>query len=556
MKLKIGCIGTRWDMITIKWSEIEEEEENDEEKVEVVKSVKDEIKVVEEREGEENIETKNEEEIKAGEKIEEGEGVLKESVDENVMDKNEEMEEESMNVEKDMGEIAEKDEKKDEVEKVENEEEEIVEENKNENKFETIEDNKTEEEEEESKKEIVAEHERDERGDVKEEIVNDEKEESKNDDEMIEVPLEEDTKERSAEKDSGEEREEEIPIYEVQIRKKGIISFVFAYEGCDTQHVFYGLDPDTTYEFIVRRKSDTESGPWSPIFPQKTSPLFVESFTAHDIGYDTATLSWDALQGASGKKVVYQVSLQRGYIHIDGVPRPEQKALARHEPSIVFNGGETQFTTTTLEPLTQYFFFIRIGCNGHWSEWSKPLEINTSPAPFPGFWREGNHYVVERGSKMVVTKTQLSAFTRTSVAVPGCSLISSGVVDWGVKVIKSWSMDIYVGVAPCDIYYINPKDIAIYGWYIHLRSGSLYSSAPHNFAGIRFVQKGSIKQGDVIGCQVNMDEKSISFSVNGKFEGVAYNEIFADIPLVPVVLLKNRGDSVGLLSASFFQEKW
>lgn len=352
-------------------------------------------------------------------------------------------------------------------------------------------------------------------------------------------------------KESGMSCEDdEMTVYQVQMRKGGVISFVLAYEGCEAQHGFCDLDPGTTYDFIVRCKKGAETSPWSPVFSQKTAFLSPSALTAQSVGYDSASLSWDALQSAPGKGVQYQVSVQRGSTRIPNVPRPGHSASGGREPSVVYDGSETHFTVATLEPLTHYSFFLRVGCGAHWSRWSTPLDINTTSAPFPGFWREGGNYAVEKGSKMVATRTQSSAFAKTVVAVPGCSLIADGVADWGVKVINSWNMDIYVGVAPCDIYYIDTKDIAIYGWYVHLRSGSLYSSVPHKFEGVRYLEKGFVKQGDVVGCQVDVTEKSVSFSVNGEDEGVAYSGIYTDIPLVPVVLLRHKGDSVGLLSAS------
>ena len=351
-------------------------------------------------------------------------------------------------------------------------------------------------------------------------------------------------------KNEVEEEDDEMTVYQVQIRKSGVISFVFAYEGCEKQHGFCDLEPGTTYEFIVRRKIGFELGPWSSVFSQKTAFISPSTLTAQSVGPDSATFSWNGLQAAPGKKAVYQVSMQRGSIRIPGVPRSGGRGSGSREPSIVYNGNETHFTVTTLEPLTHYSFFLRVGCGGNWSRWSTPLDINTPEAPFPGFWREGANYAVEKGSRMVVTKTQASAFIKTSAAIPGCSLISGGVVDWGVKIINSRYMDIYVGVAPCDIYYTDTKEIPIYGWYVHLKTGALYSSAPHKFVGVRYIQKGLVKEGDVVGCQVNVGERSVSFTVNGEEEGVAYNQIFTDIPLVPVVILKYKGDSVGLVSVS------
>ena len=125
--------------------------------------------------------------------------------------------------------------------------------------------------------------------------------------------------------------------------------------------------------------------------------------------------------------------------------------------------------------------------------------------------------------------------------------------EWSIKVLKvSSKSDFYVGVVPFDIDQDREGEKGR-GWYFSCRTSELYSGPPHKYCEKKYgPDKKETKYGkynqknDVIGVVIDTKLGNISFVLDGKDCGPAYEKIPLDKPLVPCVLLNCAKDSVEL----------
>jgi hypothetical protein len=116
---------------------------------------------------------------------------------------------------------------------------------------------------------------------------------------------------------------------------------------------------------------------------------------------------------------------------------------------------------------------------------------------------------------------------------------------WKIKIIKSQSKQIMVGVAPSD-FDINKLDSSdfsqnICGWYFYCYDLLLYSGPPHNYRN----KHTKIKNfNDEIVFVMNMNKRTLKIIVNNIDYGEVYRKIPIDKPLFPVVCLFNHDDTV------------
>ena len=116
---------------------------------------------------------------------------------------------------------------------------------------------------------------------------------------------------------------------------------------------------------------------------------------------------------------------------------------------------------------------------------------------------------------------------------------------WKIKIIKSQSKQIMVGVAPSD-FDINKLDSSdfsqnICGWYFYCYDLLLYSGPPHNYRN----KHTKIKNfNDEIVFVMNMNKRTLKIIVNNIDYGEVYRKIPVDKPLFPVVCLFNHDDTV------------
>ena len=149
-----------------------------------------------------------------------------------------------------------------------------------------------------------------------------------------------------------------------------------------------------------------------------------------------------------------------------------------------------------------------------------------------------------------VAKTEDGPLTTVISATP---LPLNAPSSWNIKILKSKENDcyaVYVGVAPYDIDLNNEDNLMSCGWYYNCFSSSLWSGPPHNYGwpkeryGPEKEDGGYHREGSVIGVTMDPVKRELSFTLDGTSYGAAYTGIPAEKPLVPCVILGNKGDSV------------
>ena len=260
------------------------------------------------------------------------------------------------------------------------------------------------------------------------------------------------------------------------------------------------------------------------------------SITAKSTTWDSITLTWDAVEGAS----FYQ-------IEVDG--------------SKFWDASTTNlFTKRGLLADTENTFRVRVVRGNSVSGWSDVVKERTQNAPdfsecvwkeCPDEISEDRRYSVDEENSRIATR--VCKYGRC-IIVGNTALPLDKVTSWSIKILKSKDNDgrgIYIGVAPSDINQNGYDNFNKCGWYFECCGLALYSDSPHKYwnkeYGPRKEKNGEyVHTGDSVGVVMDAAKGELSFVVNGVNFGVAYEGISLDKPLVPSVTLENEGDSVEL----------
>jgi hypothetical protein len=87
-------------------------------------------------------------------------------------------------------------------------------------------------------------------------------------------------------------------------------------------------------------------------------------------------------------------------------------------------------------------------------------------------------------------------------------------------------------------------------FYFYCYNSTLLSGPPFNYSNKPYSKTEKLGNGTIIDVELNMENKTIKFYINGKDYGNAYEGIPTDKPLKLCVLLSTVGDQVELLSNS------
>ena len=181
------------------------------------------------------------------------------------------------------------------------------------------------------------------------------------------------------------------------------------------------------------------------------------------------------------------------------------------------------------------------------------------PAPFTSsVWREYPDAASEKAEKVVSEENPRIATKNdcnSSAVVGNIPLPLNTVTSWSIKMLKvSNKSDFLVGVAPFDIDQ-NEYDRCKCGWRFSCRSSLLYSGPPHKCMGKNYgpdkkeTKHGKyIKKNGVVGVVIDTNVGKLSFVLDGKDCGPAYERIPLDKPLVPCVLLECTEDAVEFIA--------
>ena len=259
------------------------------------------------------------------------------------------------------------------------------------------------------------------------------------------------------------------------------------------------------------------------------------SVTAKSITWNSITLTWDAVEGAT----FYQVEM-------DG---------SKFWDASITNTFTKYFLLTD----TEYTFRVRTVRGNSVSEWSDVVKGKTEKiSDFKEcIWEECSDDVDHRMKYFVDKENPRIA---KMAGEWNCTIIGNTplplntVTSWSIKIINSrWSNGdgIYVGVMPFDADTDDDYNYGICGWHIHCYYSALYSGPPQNYKGKQYGPRKEngqyVHTGDSVGVVMDTAKGELSFVLDGVNFGVAYKGIPLDKPLMPCVILKNKNDSVELV---------
>ena len=112
---------------------------------------------------------------------------------------------------------------------------------------------------------------------------------------------------------------------------------------------------------------------------------------------------------------------------------------------------------------------------------------------------------------------------------------------WKIKIIKTTSKYILIGVAPIDFDINIVDNYEKSGWYLFCYNSCLYSGPPFNY---KDKSSGLSKINEEITVIMNMKKKTLKFKINNEDKGDSYINIPTDKPIFPAVLLCSLNDSI------------
>ena len=155
--------------------------------------------------------------------------------------------------------------------------------------------------------------------------------------------------------------------------------------------------------------------------------------------------------------------------------------------------------------------------------------------------QESRKYEVSGKKGNILTKTGTDCKWMGTIC--GNELEKEIEYKWTIKILKSDSKNIMVGVAPIDFDINSSSDKC--GWYLHIHYNNLnpaiYSGPPHNY-NPKLTNLNKVD--DEIIVNLNMSKRTLKFIIDNKDYGDSYTNIPIDKPLFPVVLLYHKNDSV------------
>ena len=294
------------------------------------------------------------------------------------------------------------------------------------------------------------------------------------------------------------------------------VSFGVAFEGIP-------LDKPLVPCVILCYQGDSVELDTSEVKENVNSSISVSSnITAKSTTWDSITLSWDAVEGAS----FYQIEL-------DG--------------NKLYYTRENIFIGKGFLPETEHSFRVRVARGSEVSKWNDAVKGRTQKVPeFSGCtWKECTGYSFSEKSLRAATKTKIGW-----QKIIGSLCLPRGKPSFGVKILSAKGTKYrkaLVGVAPSDTNQSSVPNHQESGWYLKLSTLTLFSGPPHNYNGKKYGPRNEDSiTCDSVGVMMDTAKGELSFVVNGANLGVAYKEIPLDKPLVPCIALYEEGDSVEL----------
>ena len=154
---------------------------------------------------------------------------------------------------------------------------------------------------------------------------------------------------------------------------------------------------------------------------------------------------------------------------------------------------------------------------------------------------ENRKYIVSGENQNIITKIGTNSQWMGTICENELEKDKENI--WKIKILKTQSKGISIGVAPID-FDINSSTDTTCGWYLYCSGPTLYSGPPHNYNGKNANLK-SVK--DEIKVVMDMNKRTLKFIIDGEDKEISYINIPIDKPLFPAVCLYNTNDSVEII---------
>ena len=153
--------------------------------------------------------------------------------------------------------------------------------------------------------------------------------------------------------------------------------------------------------------------------------------------------------------------------------------------------------------------------------------------------KENRKYIVTGENKNIITKIGNNESMGTICEQELDKSIEEH--KWKIKILKTKSKIINLGVAPIDFDILSNQHYNSCGYYLLCSNLTLYSGPPFNYNN-KETNLSKIK--DEVIVILNMKKRTLKFIINNEDKGDSYTDIPIDKPLFPAVLLYNKDDSV------------
>ena len=163
------------------------------------------------------------------------------------------------------------------------------------------------------------------------------------------------------------------------------------------------------------------------------------------------------------------------------------------------------------------------------------------------YFLPGPNYSLSNNNKIITKTGNNNGWDVTAITN---SNILNGIHRWSLKIINTQNSNFMIGIAPNSINQSQQNNYNQCGWYFYTYNSTLHSGPPFKYAGQSYCNNGKLTNGTIIDLELNMNNSTIKYFINGQDCGVAYQGIPTNQTLKFVVLLLNTNDCVELLSYS------
>ena len=230
------------------------------------------------------------------------------------------------------------------------------------------------------------------------------------------------------------------------------------------------------------------------------------------------------------------------------------------------SGDEPICLRSTFTASTTYCLKMRIVHQGMNTQWSDEAEFTTPEFKECCVWKECP-VVVDKVMKYSVDERNPRIASKTGQSIRYCTIIGNSplplnkVTSWSIKILKSEMNNgfrIYIGISPSDINLNERYNYEKCGWFFRCYDSALCSGPPHKYNGKEYGPRNGngeyVHTGDSVGVVMDTTKGELSFALNSVNLGVAFEGIPLDKPLVPCVIIGNKGDSVELDTSEVKEE--